>query len=98
MSSYSNPPAYPEPVLPSVEELTADRSLLVRVTVTLHLFLEITKVNIYLQNITQYIHRDLPEHQWPIGVGASGNVYRGIYRWIDPNTRQMQSLNVGAHK
>jgi len=45
-------------------------------------------------DITKYIYRDAKEHQFPIGVGAGGNVFRGIYRWIDPSTEQVQNLNV----
>ncbi|KIM81493.1 hypothetical protein PILCRDRAFT_821279 [Piloderma croceum F 1598] len=73
MPSRFNPPAYPEPVRPSVKELTADRSLL---------------------DITQHINTDLPVHKHAIGHGACGNVYRGIYRWIDPESGETQNLNV----
>jgi hypothetical protein len=50
-----------------------------------------------LQDITKYISRDAEEHQFPIGAGAGGNVFRGTYRWIDPSTEQVQSLDVSDH-
>lgn len=45
-------------------------------------------------DITQYIHRDQPEHRFSIGVGSHGNVYKGVYRWTDHVTQQAHNVDV----
>jgi hypothetical protein len=51
---------------------------------------------IRFQDITPYVQRD-PQYQFPIGAGAGGNIYRGIYHRMDPGTNQEQSLNVSSY-
>jgi serine/threonine protein kinase len=44
-------------------------------------------------DITQDIYRS-PEHQFSIGGGAGGDVYRGIYHRIDPDTQEEQRIHI----
>jgi len=71
-------PPYPPPYYPqsgvqfTVDELTADRSLL---------------------DISRYIEPDR-EYPYSIGTGASGDVYRAIYKVVNPRTQEAYNLNV----
>jgi len=64
--------SFPQPPRITVDQLTADRSLL---------------------DITSNVQKD-PKYPHSIGDGASGNVYRGFYRWEDSTDGTLHTLNV----
>ena len=82
----------------TVKKLAADRSRLVCVKPNFSsLHVRKSLKSTFVQDITKYVNRDAEEHKFPIGVGAGGNVFRGIYLRTDPSTQQVQSLNVSNH-
>ena len=83
----------PQPPRYTVDDLTADRSLLVRITFD---FILTTTKNVCLQDITDHVTRD-PQHPLPIGAGVGGDVYRGIYTWLDRDNGIQHSLNVRTY-
>jgi serine/threonine protein kinase len=50
---------------------------------------------LYWQDITRYIQRDPnPKYRHPIGSGASGDVYKAIYKAVNPQTREANNIHV----
>lgn len=79
----------------TVEELTADLSLLVRIRGE---YDHITRWDnrLSLQDITGYVRKD-PECPFPIACGASGDFYRALYERPDPRTLQVSTMQVIFH-
>ncbi|KAF7974085.1 hypothetical protein HWV62_13387 [Athelia sp. TMB] len=46
-------------------------------------------------DITGHVRKD-PEHPNPLGSGAAGVVYRGIYEWMDPKSLQVVQMKVAV--